>query len=65
GKGTAVRYLLKLGELKNNHRYKATDIYWSLYFYKIKKVVIGKNPLQPVLYYLKDGPIKSTAYPIE
>src|ERR1043165_2402792 len=61
-KGTAVRYLLKAGELEGNHRRKATDPYWSLRVFKIKRVVIGKNPPQPVLYYLKDGPIDSTAH---
>jgi hypothetical protein len=30
--------------------------------YKIKKVVIGRNPPQPVLYYLEDEPIESTAH---
>src|SRR5687767_6183625 len=33
--------------------------------YKIKKVVIRRNPLQPVLYYLEDEPIESTAHLIE
>src|SRR3954453_1902998 len=42
-KGTAVRYLLKAGELKGAHRRRATDPYWSLRVFKIKKVVIGKN----------------------
>ena len=56
-KGTAVRYLLKLGELKGDHRHRATDLYWSLCVYKIKRVVIGRNSPQPVLYYLEDEPI--------
>jgi hypothetical protein len=30
--------------------------------FKIKRVVIGRNPLQPVLYYLEDKPIESTAH---
>ena len=35
-KGTAVRYLLKPGELEGDHRHRATDPYWSLCVYKIK-----------------------------
>src|SRR5437588_794058 len=61
-KGTAVRYLLKPGELEGDHRHRATDPYWSLYMYKIKRVVVGRNPPQPVLYYLEDEPIESTAH---
>src|SRR5947199_5367940 len=41
-KSTAVRYLLKLSELKGNHRHRATDLYWSLSMYKIKRVVVGR-----------------------
>ena len=61
-KGTAVRYLLKPGELEGDHRHRATDPYWSLRVYKIKRVVIGRNPPQPVLYYLENEPIESTAH---
>ncbi|POG69266.1 hypothetical protein GLOIN_2v1777358 [Rhizophagus irregularis DAOM 181602=DAOM 197198] len=61
-KGTAVRYLLKPGELEGDHRRRATDPYWSLRVYKIKRVVIGKNPPQPILYYLENGLIESTAH---
>src|SRR6266496_5302760 len=61
-KGTAVRYLLKADELEGDHRRRATDPYWSLRVFKIKRVVIGKNPPQPVLYYLEDEPIESTAH---
>src|SRR3954452_23184711 len=61
-KGTAVRYLLKSGELEGDHRHRATDPYWSLCVYKIKRVVIGRNPPQPVLYYLEDELIESTAH---
>ncbi|CAB5189410.1 uncharacterized protein OCT59_016728 [Rhizophagus irregularis] len=57
-KSTAVRYLLKPGELEG----RITDPYWSLRVYKIKQVVIGKNLPQLVLYYLKNEPIKLTAY---
>src|SRR5207245_7354621 len=61
-KGTVVRYLLKQGELEGDHRRRATDPYWSLRVYKIKRVVIGKNPSQPILYYLENEPIESTAH---
>ena len=61
-KGTAVRYLLKPGELEGDHRHQATDPYWSLRIYKIKRVVIGRNPPQLVLYYLENEPIESTAH---
>jgi hypothetical protein len=61
-KSTAVRYLLKAGELEGDHRRRATDPYWSLRVFRIKRVVIERNPLQPVLYYLEDKPIESTAY---
>src|SRR6266480_4424175 len=61
-KGIAVRYLLKPGELEGDHRRRATDPYWSLRVYKIKRVVIGKNLPQPILYYLEDKPIGSTAH---
>ena len=61
-KGTAVRYLLKLNELEDDHRHQATDPYWSLCVYKIKRVVVRRNSPQPVLYYLEDKPIESTAH---
>src|SRR6266480_5772354 len=61
-KGTAIRYLLKSGELKGDYRHRATDSYWSLHVYKIKRVVIGRNPPQPVLYYLENEPIEFTAH---
>src|ERR1043165_2019350 len=61
-KGMTVRYLLKPGELECDHRHRATDPYWSLRVYKIKRVVIGRNPPQPVLYYFESEPIKSTAH---
>src|SRR5436305_6216356 len=61
-KCTAVRYLLKLGELEGDHRHRATDLYWSLRMYKIKRVVVRRNPSQPVLYYLENEPIESTAH---
>jgi hypothetical protein len=61
-KSTAVKYLLKAGELEGDHRRKVTNLYWSLHVFKIKRVVIGRNPPQPVLYYLKDKPIESTVH---
>ena len=61
-KGTTVRYLLKPGELEGGHRRRATDPYWSLRIYKIRKVVVGKNPPQPVLYYLEKEPVESTKH---
>src|SRR5947199_2811275 len=61
-KGTAIRYLLKAGELEGDHKRRATDPYWSLCVYKIKRVVIEKNSLQLILYYLENGPIESTAH---
>ena len=61
-KSTAVRYLLKPGELEGDHRYRATDPYWSLHVYRIKRVIVGRNPPQPVLYYLESEPIESTAH---
>src|SRR5947207_13001754 len=64
-KGIAVRYLLKPGELEGDHRHRATDPYWSLRMYKIKRVVVRRNQPQPVLYYLEDEPIESTAHMIE
>src|SRR6266496_5117667 len=39
-KGTAVRYLLKAGELEDDHKHRATDLYWSLRVYRIKRVVV-------------------------
>src|SRR3954454_11970660 len=64
-KGTAVRYLLKAGELEGDHRRRATDPYWSLRVYKIKRVIIGRNPPQPVLYYLENKPIELTTHLME
>src|SRR3954453_19651853 len=61
-KGTAIRYLLKASELKGDHRRSATDLYWSLRVFKINRVIIRRNPLQPVLYYLENKPIESTAH---
>ena len=48
--------------MEGDHKRRATNPYWSLRVFKIKRVVIGKNLSQPVLYYLKDEPIESTAH---
>src|SRR6185369_2055262 len=61
-KGTSVRYLFKPGELEGGHRRRATDPYWSLRIYKIRKVIVGKNQPQPVLYYLEKEAIESTKH---
>ncbi|CAG8796806.1 7984_t:CDS:2, partial [Dentiscutata erythropus] len=61
-KGLTVRYLLKPGELEGEHMHRKTDLWWSLRIYKIKKVIVGKNPPQPVLYYFEDELIDSTKY---
>ncbi|CAG8550489.1 479_t:CDS:2, partial [Gigaspora rosea] len=61
-KGMAVRYLFKPGELEEGHMHRKTDPYISLRIYKIAKVIVGKNPPQPVLYYLENEPIESTAH---
>src|SRR6266542_1197126 len=52
-KGKAVKYLLKAGELKGDHRCRATDPYWSLRVYRIKRVIVRRDPPQPFLYYLE------------
>ena len=61
-KGMTVRYLLKPGELEGGHVHRKTDPYFSLHVYRIKKVIVGRNPPQPVLYYLEDEPVGSTAH---
>jgi hypothetical protein len=53
---------LKPGELEGDHRHRVTDPYWSLRVFKIKRIVIGRNLPQLVLYYLENEPIESTAY---
>ena len=42
--------------------HRKTDPHFSLRLYKIEKVIVGKNPPQPVLYYLENEPIESTAH---
>ncbi|CAG8795614.1 21993_t:CDS:1, partial [Dentiscutata erythropus] len=61
-KGLTVRYLLKPSELEEGHMHRKTDPWWSLHIYKIKKVIVGKNLSQPVLYYLEDEPIDLTKH---
>ncbi|CAG8797846.1 2958_t:CDS:2, partial [Cetraspora pellucida] len=61
-KRLTVRYLLKPSELEGGHMHRKTDPWWSLCIYKIKKVIVGKNPPQPVLYYLEEEPIDSTKH---
>src|SRR3954451_19741230 len=64
-KSTAIRYLLKPGELEGDHRHRATNPYWSLCVYTIKRVVTERNPPQPILYYLEDKPIGFTTHLME
>ena len=53
-KGTTVRFLLAKGEWENDpfERRRITDPIWSPSLHKIRKIVVGKNPPMPVLYYL-------------
>src|SRR5207249_885024 len=53
-KGTTVRFLLAKGKLENDpfERRRITDPIWSPSLHKIRRIVVGKNPLMPVLYYL-------------
>ena len=58
-KGTTVRFLLAKGEWENDpfERRRITDPIWSPSLHKIRRIVVGKNPPMPVLYYLdKSGP---------
>ena len=48
-----VRYLYQPGELEGGAK-RATDPIWSLKVYSIERSFT--KPLQPVLYYLRDGP---------
>ncbi|CAG8698048.1 8241_t:CDS:1 [Acaulospora morrowiae] len=56
-KGTTICFLLVPGEWKNNpfERRRITDPIWLPSLYKIRRIVVGKNPLMPVLYYLDDS----------
>ncbi|CAG8465406.1 22918_t:CDS:2 [Gigaspora rosea] len=65
-KGTTVRYLLKLGELEGGHMIEKLIHTSRCIFIKLQKLfIVGKNPPQPVLYYLEDQPIESTAHLME
>ncbi|PKY60919.1 hypothetical protein RhiirA4_485218 [Rhizophagus irregularis] len=56
-KGTTVRFLLAKGEWENDpfERRRITDPIWSLSLHKIRRIVVGKNPPMPVLYYLDES----------
>jgi len=56
-KGTTVRFLLAKGEWENDpfERRRITDPVWSPSLHKIRKIVVGKNPPMPVLYYLDES----------
>ncbi|CAI2191230.1 5492_t:CDS:2 [Funneliformis geosporum] len=56
---------VELKPFKDNHRYQATNPYWLLRIYRIKRVIIRRNPLHLILYYLKNEPIESTAHLME
>lgn len=45
-----------MGELEGRHK-RATDPIWSLNINNIEKSVT--KPLEPILYYLQDGPKRS------
>ena len=36
-------------------RHKITDLIWSLSLHKIQRIIVGKNPLMPILYYLDES----------
>jgi hypothetical protein len=56
-KGTTVRFLLAKGEWENDpfERRRITDPIWSPSLHKIRRIVVGKNPPMPVLYYLDES----------
>ena len=56
-KGTTVRFLLAKGEWENDpfKRRRITDPIWSPSLHKIRRIVVGKNPPMPVLYYLDES----------
>ena len=55
-KGTTIWFLLAPREWKNDpfERYKITDPIWSSSLHKIQRIVVRKNPLMPILYYLDE-----------
>ncbi|PKC59757.1 hypothetical protein RhiirA1_399702, partial [Rhizophagus irregularis] len=56
-KGTTIRFLLAPGEWENDpfERRRITDPIWSPSLHKIRKIVVGKNPPMPILYYLDES----------
>ncbi|KAF0467812.1 hypothetical protein F8M41_025930 [Gigaspora margarita] len=56
-KGTTIRFLLAPGEWENDpfERHRITDPIWSPSLHKIRRIVVGKNPPMPVLYYLDES----------
>jgi hypothetical protein len=56
-KSTTVRFLLAPGEWENDpfERRRITDPIWSPSLHKIQRIVVGKNPPMPVLYYLDES----------
>ncbi|KAF0348028.1 hypothetical protein F8M41_015637 [Gigaspora margarita] len=56
-KGSTIRFLLTSGEWENDpfERHRITDPIWSPSLHKIRRIVVGKNPSMPVLYYLDES----------
>ncbi|PKC53333.1 hypothetical protein RhiirA1_404387, partial [Rhizophagus irregularis] len=56
-KGTTIRFLLAPGEWENDpfERRRITDPIWSSSLHKIQRIVVGKNPPMPILYYLDES----------
>jgi len=56
-KDTTVRFLLAKGQWENDpfERRRITDPVWSPSLHKIRRIVVGKNPPMPVLYYLDES----------
>src|SRR6266496_4646441 len=56
-KNTTVRFLLVPEEWENDpfERRRITDLIWSPSLHKIQRIVVGKNPPMPILYYLDES----------
>jgi hypothetical protein len=56
-KGTTIRFLLAKGEWENDpfELRRITDPIWSPSLHKIRRIVVGKNPPMPILYYLDES----------
>ena len=56
-KSTTVRFLLDPEEQENDpfEKHRITDLIWSPSLHKIQRIVVGKNPPMPVLYYLDES----------